>query len=170
MIKVVHQNLFTLDVDAIVNSANVSLLAGSGICGIIHKNAGKELERYCKTIGKQDYGSAIITPSFNLSPLCKYIIHACGPRYLDGQRGEAKLLELTHQSIINVAIENNLKSIAIPPISTGVYRFPVEQAAQISIQSVAKALSLSNYKMDVYFAMKDTDKYLAYSEICKKFD
>jgi O-acetyl-ADP-ribose deacetylase (regulator of RNase III) len=168
MIKVVQQNLFSLNVDAIVNSANVSLLAGSGICGVIHKNAGKELEKYCKTIGKQDYGSAVITPSFNLSPLCKYIIHACGPRYLDGQRGEAELLELTHQSIIKVAIANNLKSIVIPPISTGVYRFPVEQAAQIAIQAVAKTLLLSNYEMGVYFAMKDADKYLTYSEIWKK--
>lgn len=169
MINVVHQNLFTLDVDAIVNSANVSLLAGSGICGVIHKNAGKELEDYCKTIGKQEYGSAVITPSFNLSPICDYIIHACGPRYLDGKRGEAEQLALTHTSIINVAIENNLKSIVIPPISTGVYRFPVEQAASIAINSVAQALTASNSDMDVYFAMKDADKFHVYHEALLKY-
>ena len=162
MIKVVNQSLFTLDVDAIVNSANVSLLAGSGICGVIHKNAGKELEEYCKTIGKQEYGSAVITPSFKLSPICKYIIHACGPKYLDGKRGEAGLLALTHQSIIEVAIQNNLKSIVIPPISTGVYRFPVIEAAKIAITSVANALYESSQDLKVYFAMKDFEKYKAY--------
>jgi|GEM_PF-378778 O-acetyl-ADP-ribose deacetylase (regulator of RNase III) len=164
MIKVVNQSLFTLDVDAIVNSANVSLLAGSGICGVIHKNAGNELEDYCKTIGKQEYGSAVISPSFKLSPICEYIIHACGPRYLDGKRGEAELLALTHQSIIEVAIENSLKSIVIPPISTGVYRFPIKKAAQISIETVANALNASNYDMDVFVAMKDANKYKIYHE------
>lgn len=168
MINVVNQNLFILDVDAIVNSANVSLLAGSGICGVIHKNAGRELEDYCKTMGKQEYGSAVITPSFNLSPVCEYIIHACGPRYLDGKRGEAELLALTHKSIIQVAIQNNLKSIVIPPISTGVYRFPVEQAAQIAIQSIKDALNESNYDMTVYIAMKDSDKYQIFNEALLK--
>jgi O-acetyl-ADP-ribose deacetylase (regulator of RNase III) len=164
MIIVVKQNLFTLNVDAIVNSANVSLLAGSGICGVIHKNAGKELEDYCKTMGKQEYGSAVITPSFNLSTICDYIIHACGPRYLDGQRGEAELLALTHTSIIKLAIENNFKSIVIPPISTGVYRFPVKEAANIAISSVAIALKVFDGDIDVYFAMKDADKYQVYKD------
>ncbi len=169
MIKVVHQNLFTLDVDAIVNSANVSLLAGSGICGVIHKHAGKALEDYCKTLGKQDYGNAIISPSFKLSPVCEYIIHACGPRYLDGNRGEAELLARTHASIINVAIENNLSSIVIPPISTGVYRFPANQAAKIAIDSVASALANSDVEIDVYFAMKEIDKYQVYHDALLKY-
>ena len=168
MIKVVHQNLFTLDVDAIVNSANVSLLAGSGICGVIHKHAGKALEDYCKTLGKQECGSAVISPSFKLSTVCEYIIHACGPRYLDGKRGEAELLALTHSSIINVAIENNLSSIVIPPISTGVYRFPADQAAKIAIDSVATALANSNVDMDVYFAMKEVEKYQVYHDALLK--
>ena len=106
----------------------------------------------------------MITPSFNLSPIYEFIIHACGPRYFDGKRGEAELLKLTHTSIIKVAIENNLKSIVIPPISTGVYGFPVEQAADIGINSVANELSALNTNLDVYFAMKDADKYSAYSE------
>jgi len=169
MIKVVHQNLFTFDVDAIVNSANVSLLAGSGICGVIHKHAGKALEDYCKTLGKQEYGSAVISPSFKLSAVCDYIIHACGPRYLDGNRGEAELLALTHSSIINVAIENNLSSIVIPPISTGVYRFPADQAAKIAIDSVATALANSNVEIDVYFAMKEVEKYHIYHDAMLKY-
>lgn len=168
MITVVHQNIFTLNVDAIVNSANVSLLAGSGICGVIHKHAGKALEDYCKTLGKQDYGSAVISPSFKLSPVCEYIIHACGPRYLDGNRGEAELLARTHESIIKVAIENNLSSIVIPPISTGVYRFPAEQAAMIAINSVASALANSDAEIDVYFAIKDADKYQKYHDALLK--
>ena len=168
MINVVHQNLFSLDVDAIVNSANVSLLAGSGICGVIHKNAGRELEEYCKTIGKQEYGSAVITPSFKLEPVCDYIIHACGPRYLDGQRGEAELLALTHTNIIKLTVEKNLKSIVIPPISTGVYRFPAKEAANIAISSVATALKVFDGEVDVYFAMKDADKYQLYHEALLK--
>lgn len=169
MIKVVNQSLFTLDVDAMVNSANVSLLAGSGICGVIHKNAGKELEDYCKTIGKQNYGSAVITPSFNLLPICDYIIHACGPRYLDGKRGESQLLALTHTNIIKLAVEKNLKSIVIPPISTGVYRFPVKEAANIAISSVATALKVFKSDIDVYFAMKDAGKYQVYHEALLKY-
>lgn len=94
MINVVHQNLFSLDVDAIVNSANISLLAGSGICEVIHKNTGKEIEAYCKTMGKQEYGNAVITLSFNLAPVYDHIIHACGPRYLDGQRDSLVILLL----------------------------------------------------------------------------
>lgn len=94
--------------------------------------------------------------------MCDYIIHACGPRYLDGKRGEAELLALTHQSIIEVATENSLKSIVIPPISTGVYRSPVERAAKIAITSVTNALNESSQDLKVCFAVKNSEKYKAY--------
>ena len=131
MITITHGNIFSVPADAIVNPANVSLLAGSGLCGVIHKRAGLKLEDKCKSIGKQDIGNAIVTPAFELSTL-KGIIHACGPRWLDGSRGEHELLALTHQNIITSALEHGFSSNAIPAISTGVYRFPVEVAALIS--------------------------------------
>lgn len=131
MITITHGNIFSVPADAIVNPANVSLLAGSGLCGVIHKRAGLKLEDKCKSIGKQDIGNAIVTPAFELSTL-KGIIHACGPRWLDGSRGEHELLALTHQNIITSALEHGFSLIAIPAISTGVYRFPVEVAALIS--------------------------------------
>ena len=131
MITITHGDIFSAPADAIVNPSNVSLLAGSGLCGVIHKRAGLKLEDKCKSIGKQDIGNAIVTPAFELSTL-KGIIHACGPRWLDGSRGEHELLALTHQNIITSALEHGFSSIAIPAISTGVYRFPVEVAALIS--------------------------------------
>ena len=103
-----------------------------------------------------------------MSPVCEYIIHACGPRYLDGKQGEAKLLALTHQSIINLAIESNIKSIVSPPISTGVYRFPVNDAANIAVSSVATAIKAMNVDIDVYFAMKDASKYHVSQEALSK--
>ena len=99
MLNVTHGDIFNEPADAIINPANVSLLAGSRLCGVIHKRAGIKLEEECKSIGKQEIGNAIVTPAFELSTL-KGIIHACGPQWLDGSRGEQELLALTYQNIL----------------------------------------------------------------------
>jgi O-acetyl-ADP-ribose deacetylase (regulator of RNase III) len=118
--------------DAIINSANPSLLAGGGVCGAIHRAAGPELEAACKAIGRCEIGAAVATPAFGLP--AKFVIHAVGPRWLDGTRGEPELLERCYESIFTLASENDLRSLAIPSISTGVYRYPLDAAAEIAIR------------------------------------
>lgn len=160
MLTVTHNDIFKELVEAIVNPASVSLLAGSGLCGMIHKRAGLKLEEKCKSIGKQEIGNAIVTPAFELSAL-KGIIHACGPRWLDGSRGEQELLALTHQNIITAALEHSFSSIAIPAISTGVYRFPLDVAAHVSI-NICKPLLAENKGLSITFVMSEYDKFTIY--------
>jgi O-acetyl-ADP-ribose deacetylase (regulator of RNase III) len=119
-------------VDAIVNSANPSLLAGGGVCGAIHKAAGPELEVACKAIGRCSVGAAVKTPAFNLP--AKFVIHAVGPRWLDGMRGEPELLEQCYESIFRLVAENDFRSVAIPSISTGIYHYPLDAAAEVAIR------------------------------------
>jgi O-acetyl-ADP-ribose deacetylase (regulator of RNase III) len=119
-------------VDVIVNSANPSLLAGGGVCGAIHKASGPELEVACKAIGRCNAGAAVITPAFNLPAKC--VIHAVGPRWLDGMRGEPERLEQCYESIFQLVAENDFLSVAIPSISTGIYHYPLIAAAEIAIR------------------------------------
>jgi len=124
--------------DIIVLSANPSLLAGSGISGVIHKAAGKELEIAAKALGPIKVGEAVITPAFNLS--AKYVVHTVCPRYIDGQRGERELLAEAYQSALSFYNEvSDLTSIALVSMGTGVYRWPLELAAKIAIKELAQS-------------------------------
>jgi O-acetyl-ADP-ribose deacetylase (regulator of RNase III) len=129
-ISILKGDITRQQVDAIVNSANPSLLAGGGVCGAIHKAAGPELEAACKVIGRCGVGGAVITPAFNLSS--RFVIHAVGPRWLDGARGEPELLEQCYESIFRLVAENDFRSVAIPSISTGIYHYPLNAAAEIA--------------------------------------
>lgn len=131
-IHAVTADITLLQVDAIVNSANPTLLAGGGVCGAIHRAAGPELEKVCLEIGKRDVGTAMITPAFNLPS--RFVIHAVGPRWLDGQRGEPDLLRSCYESIFAVALENKLTSLAIPSISTGIYHYPLTAAVDVAVE------------------------------------
>ncbi|MDC7219294.1 MAG: O-acetyl-ADP-ribose deacetylase [Spirochaetales bacterium] len=124
--------------DAIVNAANSSLLGGGGVDGAIHRGAGRELLEYCRTLRGCPPGSAKISPGFKLP--AKYIIHTVGPVYQDGKSGEAEVLRSCYQSSLQLADEKELTSIAFPAISTGVYRFPMEEAAKIAVDTVMKYL------------------------------
>jgi O-acetyl-ADP-ribose deacetylase (regulator of RNase III) len=132
MIRCIKGDITSMQADAIVNSANPSLIAGGGVCGAIHKAAGPELERACRTIGGCEVGKAVITPAFNLES--KFVIHAVGPRWLDGLRGEPELLRTCYESIFIIAEEHQLKSLAIPSISTGIYNYPLEAAAEVAFK------------------------------------
>jgi O-acetyl-ADP-ribose deacetylase (regulator of RNase III) len=134
--KVICADITTQSVDAIVNSAHTSLLAGSGLSGLIHRAAGPELELACSEIGGCPTGSAVLTPGFKLA--AKHVIHAVGPRWLGGTRGEAELLERCYHSIFDLAIAQGLRNICLPSISTGIYRFPLEEASLIAAR-VARA-------------------------------
>jgi len=117
--------------EAIVNSANTSLLAGGGVCGAIHAAAGPELEFACRRLGHCPTGEAVVTPAFNLK--AKYVIHAVGPRWLDGTRGERELLRRCYESIFIRVAEKGIRSVSIPSISTGIYHYPLESAARVAI-------------------------------------
>ena len=126
------------EADIIVLSANPSLLAGSGISGVIHKAAGKELELAAKALGPIKAGEAVITLAFNLS--AKYVVHTVCPRYIDGQRGERELLEKAYQSALSFYNEvSDVTSIALVSMGTGVYRWPLELAAGIAIKELAQS-------------------------------
>jgi len=131
MIKILQADITTLAVGAIVNAANNSLLGGGGVDGAIHRAAGPELLQACRPLGGCNTGDAKITPGFNLP--ADYVIHTVGPVWHGGEQREADMLESAYRRCFEVALENNINSIAFPAISTGVYGFPKQQAAEIAL-------------------------------------
>jgi len=152
--------------DAIVNAANSSLMGGGGVDGAIHRAGGPAILAECKQIvseiGRLPAGKAVITTGGRLP--ARYVIHTVGPVYSSGKRGEAETLASCHRECIRLADEHEIKSLAFPAISTGAYGYPVEEAAQVAVSAVAKALhSATNVKL-VRFVLFDTatlDAYVA---------
>jgi len=132
VIEIRQADITTLPVDAIVNAANPSLLGGGGVDGAIHRAAGPELREYNKTLGGCPTGEARISPGFRLP--ARHVISTVGPVWQDGRHGEAELLERAYRSSFELALQNGIRTIAFPAISTGVYGFPKDKAARIALR------------------------------------
>ncbi len=159
-LEIVKADITTLNVDAIVNAANRTLLGGGGVDGAIHRAAGKELLEECRTLGGCPTGEAKITGGYRLK--ARHVIHTVGPIYADGNHGEPELLAACYRNSLRVAEENRLTTIAFPSISTGAYGYPIEQAAPIALREIRAFLSMHPDFKKVYvvcFSFSDCELY-----------
>jgi len=159
-IAVVEGDITRQHVDAIVNAANSSLLGGGGVDGAIHRAAGPELLAECHTLGGCATGQAKITAGYRLP--ARWVIHAVGPIWQGGDRGEDMLLASCYRNSLALAVEHNVRSIAFPAISTGAYGFPLERATQLAVTEVARFLESDTTIERVVFVCFDRRTYEVY--------
>lgn len=162
-IELYKGDITKLKVDAIVNAANTSLLGGGGVDGAIHRAAGPELLEFNRKLGGCKTGEAKISPGFNLP--AKFIIHTVGPVWNGGKHNEDKLLADCYINSLKLAVENKIKSMAFPAISTGIYRFPLERATKIAVTEVKKFLEKNDTIEKVIFVCFDEETYEIYKSV-----
>ncbi len=160
----IKEDITTMKVDAIVNSANRRLLGGGGVDGAIHRAAGEELYQECLTLNGCLEGEAKITKGYKLP--AKWIIHTVGPIYGNGSGREAEMLRSCYQMSLYLAVDYNVRTIVFPNISTGVYGYPIEEAAPIAVASVREFLESEDHQIEkVYFVSFSDEDLKIYQRI-----
>lgn len=171
-IEAIQTDITTLKVDAIVNAANSTLLGGGGVDGAIHRKAGPKLLEACRVIAEVSpgvrcpTGEARITPGFHLP--AKYVIHTVGPVYSNGRRNEAQLLANCYRNSLDLAVKNNIRSIAFPAISTGAYRYPPGDATKIAVIEAMKFLEAHPEMKQIIFACFSPEILAVYDQCLKE--
>ena len=163
-IEILQGDITTLELDAIVNAANTTLLGGGGVDGAIHRAAGPELLNECRKIGGCPTGEARMTKAYNLP--AKYVIHTVGPVY-HGKDNDRRLLSLCYKNSLELAVKNNIGSIAFPAISCGVYGYPVKDACRIAMDTTFQFLENNSTLKKVVFILFSADTYNIYKEYLK---
>jgi O-acetyl-ADP-ribose deacetylase (regulator of RNase III) len=167
LMNVVRGDITKMEVDAIVNAANSSLMGGGGVDGAIHRAGGPAILEQCRQIvarqGRCATGEAVITTGGNLPS--RYVIHTVGPVWNGGHHNEAQLLANAYRNSLKLARENGVKTIAFPNISTGVYSFPKDKAASIAVETVKSFLTSDTQIQKVYFVCFDQENYELYQRL-----
>jgi O-acetyl-ADP-ribose deacetylase len=162
-IQIVRGDITKLDVDAIVNAANTTLLGGGGVDGAIHRAAGPELLAVCRTLGGCEPGQAKITRGYHLP--ARFVIHTVGPIWDGGKHAEARTLADCYRNSLQLAVENEIKTIGFPAISCGAYGYPIKEAAHIALKTTREFLAATDEIRNVIFVVWDEDVYDAYRQI-----
>jgi O-acetyl-ADP-ribose deacetylase (regulator of RNase III) len=162
-IEVVQGDITRLDVDAIVNAANTSLLGGGGVDGAIHRAAGPELLAECRTLGGARTGEAKLTRGYQLA--ARFVIHAVGPVWSGGAAGEDEALASCYRTALAIARDRGLRTIAFPAISTGIYRFPLARATRIAATEARRALAAGPVPERVVFCCFSADDRAVYEAV-----
>jgi O-acetyl-ADP-ribose deacetylase (regulator of RNase III) len=163
IIYLIKGDITTLEVDAIVNAANNSLLGGSGVDGAIHRAAGRELLTECQTLNGCETGASKITKGYNLPS--KFVIHTVGPVWKGGNNNETELLRSCYLNSLVKACQYGCETIAFPNISTGIYAYPKKEAAEVAIASVKEYLLKNEHPKTVYFCCFDEENYMIYLKL-----
>jgi O-acetyl-ADP-ribose deacetylase (regulator of RNase III) len=162
-IQILRGDITALEVDAIVNAANTTLLGGGGVDGAIHRAAGTDLLAECRTLGGCEPGQAKITRGYDLP--ARFVIHTVGPIWSGGKHDEAQTLANCYRNSLQIAVENEIRTIAFPAISCGAYGYPVEEATQIALKTTREFLANDDKIDKVMFVLWGDDIYDAYRRL-----
>jgi len=167
-LRILQADITTLDVDAIVNAANVALMPGGGVCGAIYRAAGHEMSEACREVAPCPTGEARVTPGFKLK--ARWVIHAVGPVWMNGTADEDRLLASSYRAALALAARHDIATIAFPAISTGTFSFPLPRATTIALREIGAALERSPKPQQVTCACFDAAALRTYEETRRLLD